>query len=73
MDYIDSSDALGAGSYPSPDDIEEQEISGYITITYKFEDESFPKKWSREDIIDYIKKHIDEFTNEIDEIEDIDI
>lgn len=73
MDYIDSSDALGAGSYPSPNDAEEQEINGYITITYKIKDEIFPKKWSLEDIIDYIKRNPDEFTNEIYEIEDIDI
>lgn len=35
MFKYDSSDALGAGSYPSPVEEEEQVISGEITLTYK--------------------------------------
>lgn len=34
MYEYDSSDALGAGSYPSPIEEEEQLVAGEITVTY---------------------------------------
>ena len=67
----DSSDALGAGSYPSPIEEEEQVISGEITLTYKLFG-YVPKKWDRDQIEDDIKENLDEYID-IREFEDIEI
>lgn len=71
MDYYDSSDALGAGSYPSPVEEEEQVISGEITLTYRI-DASVLKSWDRDRIEDDIKENLDEYID-IREFEDIEI
>lgn len=71
MDYYDSSDALGAGSYPSPVEEEEQVISGEITLTYKLFG-CVPKKWDRDQIEDDIKENLDEYID-IREFKDIEI
>lgn len=67
----DSSDALGAGSYPSPIEDEEQVISGEVTLTYRI-DASVPKSWDRDRIEDDIKENLGEYID-IREFEDIEI
>jgi hypothetical protein len=72
MDTYDSSDTLSVGDYPSPDD-NAQEINGYVTIRFKLDGEMFPEKWTTEDIIQYINENPTEFTDEVDEVLDIEI
>ena len=67
----DSSDALGAGSYPSPIEDEEQVISGEVTLTYRI-DASVPKSWDRDRIEDDIKENLDDYVD-FYEYKDIDI
>lgn len=66
----DSSDALGAGTYPTPPEIEEKSIEGEIRLTFKFEDD-VPKIWSKEDIINNMKENLGDYIDlrEIEEIE----
>ncbi len=45
----DSNDALGAGSYPSLIEEEEQLVAGEITLTYKIYD-YVPKNWDKDRI-----------------------
>ena len=71
MCKYDSSDALGAGSYPSPVEEEEQVISGEITLTYKLFG-YVPKKWDRDQIEDDIKEKLYEYID-IREFKDIEI
>lgn len=71
MYEYDSSDALGAGSYPSPVEEEEQLVTGEITLTYKIY-EYAPKDWDRDQIEDDIKENLDEYVD-IREFEDIEI
>lgn len=71
MYEYDSSDALGAGSYPNPIEEEEQVISGEITLTYKVFG-YVPKKWDRDQIEDDIKENLDEYID-IREFKDIEI
>lgn len=71
MFKYDSSDALGAGSYPSPVEEEEQVISGEITLTYKLFG-YVPKKWNRDQIEEDIKENLDEYID-IREFKDIEI
>lgn len=67
----DSSDALGAGSYPSPAD-DEQRVCGQIVVTYKI-DTYAPKNWDIEEIYEDIKRNIDEYVDDFRYYEDIDI
>ncbi len=71
MYEYDSSDALGAGNYPSPIEEEEQVISGEITLTYRI-DASVPKSWDIDQIEDDIKENLDEYID-IREFKDIEI
>lgn len=70
MCKYDSSDALGAGNYPSPVEEEEQVISGEITLTYKLFG-YVPKKWNRDQIEDDIRENLSDYIsiNEFDDIE----
>lgn len=67
----DSSDALGAGSYPEPLEGVEKDIYGTVTITYRI-DASVPSKWDNEDIINDIKNNLDDYIN-VKEYEDIEV
>lgn len=67
----DSSDALGAGSYPTPPEYEQTSIEGEITLTFKFED-MVPNSWSREDIINNIKENLTDYVD-LHDYEEIDI
>lgn len=58
----DSSDALGAGSYPSPIEEEEQLVTGEVTITYKIYD-YVPKNWDRNRIEEEIKENLNEYVD----------
>lgn len=71
MYEYDSSDALGAGSYPSPIEEEEQLVAGEITVTYKIYD-YVPKNWDKDRIEEDIKENLDEYVD-IREFEDIEI
>lgn len=71
MFKYDSSDALGAGSYPSPVEEEEQVISGEITLTYKLFG-YVPKKWNRDQIEEDIRENLSEYID-FREFKDIEI
>ena len=71
MCKYDSSDALGAGSYPSPVEEEEQAISGEITLTYKIFG-YVPKKWDRDRVEDDIRENLSEYID-FREFKDIEI
>ena len=71
MCKYDSSDALGAGSYPSPVEEEEQVISGEITLTYKIFG-YVPKKWDRDRVEDDIRENLSEYID-FREFKDIEI
>lgn len=71
MDYYDSSDALGAGSYPSPIEEEEQLVTGEVTVTYQIYD-YVPKNWDIDQIEDDIKENLDKYID-IREFKDIEI
>lgn len=71
MYEYDSSDALGAGSYPSPIEEEEQLVTGEVTVTYQIYD-YVPKSWDIDQIEDDIKENLDEYID-IREFKDIEI
>lgn len=71
MYEYDSSDALGAGSYPSPIEEEEQLVTGEVTVTYQIYD-YVPKNWDIDQIEDDIKENLDEYID-IREFKDIEI
>ena len=60
MYEYDSSDALGAGSYPSPIEEEEQLVTGEVTVTYQIYD-YVPKNWDIDQIEDDIKENLYEY------------
>lgn len=62
MYEYDSSDALGAGSYPSPIEEEEQLITGEVTVTYQIYD-YVPKKWDRDKIEEDIKANLEDYVD----------
>ena len=66
----DSSDALGAGSYPSPVEEEEQLITGKVIITFDI-NASVPAGWDRDRIEEDIKDNLSDYIsiNEFDDIE----
>ncbi len=67
----DYSDTLGAGSYPSPVEEEEQLITGKVIITFDI-DTSVPADWDRDQIEEDIKENLDEYID-IREFKDIEI
>lgn len=71
MYEYDSSDALGAGSYPSPIEEEEQLVTGEVTVTYQIYD-YVPKNWDIDQIEDDIKENLYEYID-IREFKDIEI
>ncbi len=71
MYEYDSSDALGAGSYPSPIEEEEKLVTGEVTVTYQIYD-YVPKNWDIDQIEDDIKENLDEYID-IREFKDIEI
>lgn len=71
MYEYDSSDALGAGSYPSPLEEEEQLVTGEVTVTYQIYD-YVPKNWDIDQIEDDIKENLYEYID-IREFKDIEI
>lgn len=71
MYEYDSSDALGAGSYPSPIEEEEQLVTGEVTVTYQIYD-YVPKNWNIDQIEDDIKENLGEYID-IREFKDIEI
>lgn len=68
---IDGYDCFGAGSYPEPPEIEEQNISGEITLTYEI-DADVPKKWSLEQIKEFIVENLSDYIY-LKDYKDIDI
>lgn len=67
----DSNDTLGAGSYSSPTEEEEQLITGRVIITFNI-DASVPADWNRDRIEEDIKENLDEYID-IREFKDIEI
>ena len=60
--------------YPEPPEEPTKEISGTITVVYKFKDVEVPKNWTLEDIIYDIKMNLSDYTfNADEEIDDIDV
>lgn len=53
----DSSDALGAGSYPEPLEEKEREVSGTVTLTYRIK-ASFPDSWNQDEIEESIENYL---------------
>ena len=67
----DSSDALGAGSYPDPPEYAEKDISGTVILTFRL-DASIPANWNDDDIINDIKENLDDYIY-IKDYEDIEV
>lgn len=67
----DYQDTLGAGSYPSPVEEEEQVISGTVIITFNI-DASVPACWDRDRIEEDIKENLEEYIG-IREFKDIEV
>lgn len=65
------SDTLGAGSYPTPYEEKEQNVSGTVIITFNI-DASVPANWDDERIIEDIKENLEEYID-IREFKDIEI
>lgn len=53
--------------YDNPTPEEGQEIEGTITVTYSFST-SFPKKWTVEQMKEYIECNIYDFIDEIEHV-----
>ena len=70
MRVDDYGDTLGAGSYPEPDVEREKSITGTIVLTYDLDCE-VPASWDRDEIIEDIKEHLDDYIyiKDIEEIE----
>lgn len=58
---IDTSE-LGAGANPTPVEKQARKIKGTITMEYEI-DEEFPSDWSREDVLEYIKENLGDYTH----------
>lgn len=67
---IDTSE-IGAGSYPCPEE-KFQEVQGKVLVIYSFED-YFPDNWDVEKIKDYIKNNVQEYMQNLEKVEDIEI
>lgn len=65
-------DTTEAGSYPSPIERGNKKVSGRIIVSYKFGDD-FPKTYSKEFIESYIKDNYMEFTQEFEEVVDLEV
>ena len=58
--------------YPSPPDPDTKEIKGIICVTYKF-DMEVPTDWDESDILEDMYDNIDDYQQDLDEIEIIDL
>lgn len=68
---IDTREA-GAGSYPTPPEIEEKTIKAHICLSFDIE-ENVPEEWDTDRIIEDIKENLNDFTWYDEEIEDIEV
>ena len=57
---IDTSE-LGAGANPTPAEKHIKKIKGTIVVEYEIDDE-FPGDWTREDVLEYIKENLSDYT-----------
>lgn len=67
---IDTEEYYG-GTYPEPPEIEENNITGTLIITYHI-DADVPKKWDKKDILEDIKQNLTEYIS-LSDYEDIEI
>ncbi len=63
--------SLNVTDYPSPPEYEQKSIEGEIRLTFKFED-SVPKSWSKEDIINEVKENLIDYVD-LHDCEEIEI
>lgn len=53
----DYQDTLGAGSYPSPYEEKEREVTGTVVLTYKIK-ANFPDSWNQNDIEEALENYL---------------
>ena len=65
-------DSFGGGSYPEPHH-KFKVANGEVTITFKINDDTFPVNMEDEDINAYIMDNIKDYTDEIINVENLEV
>ena len=69
---MDIETSLNVYDYPSPPEEKIKRATGYVTVTYRFDDE-FPSTYTDEDIKSHIERYAGDYDEDCVNIQDISI